>query len=103
MNRASGGNGLLDEAVQARGGPVGHERQADTADALPVFFGRDGDQRFAHAIAAGPGTDAADESLVDFDCSVEAIPARTHHGPAQLMQPKPSRLVTTQTEHALYA
>ena len=98
-----GSDGLLDESVQAGVGTVGHACQADAANAGTVFFGGDYNQGLANAIAASPRTHTANESLVNFDRSVEAIPAWTHHGPAQLMQPKPGRLVAAQPQDALEA
>ena len=97
MNRAAGSYRLLDESVQAGCRAICHSRKADTADAGPIFFRRDCDERLSQPITSSPGTDAANESFVHFDRSTEPIPSWADHRPAQLVQPTPSRFVTAET------
>jgi len=80
-----------------------HTRQADSTDAFAVFFCGDGNQRFADSIASLARTNPAHESLVDLDGTLETVPSRTHHGPAEFVKPAPSRFVTAQTQNTLQA
>src|SRR5208283_5972181 len=66
---------LGDKAVQAGFGHIGDMPQADAADALPVFLGRDSDQGFLLRLSPNDALFlTAPVGLVHLDRSPQAVP-----------------------------
>src|SRR5208337_2045698 len=76
--------------------------QSDAADALAALLGCNRDNGFALDLSA-PFVlfRAANIGFVDLDRSAERVAARPHHGPAQLVQPSPGRLIAAEPKRPL--
>lgn len=97
-------NRLLDCLVQLDGASILDLPQANTADAVVLLLCRDEDQRLVSRPAAPlTGFRAAEEGLIHFEDAVEPILVRSHHRPAELVEPIPCRLVAAQPEGTLDA
>jgi len=96
----------LDKPLKVGSGSTGDPLHADTANAVTVFLGRHGNQRFSRCSTA---TNAAFPlrfittyiGLINLDPSRETFPPRTNHCPAKFVQPRPCRLVASKTQDAL--
>ena len=82
----------------------GIQRRRMRPMALSIFLGGDDNQGFELSLPADCARFfAAPVGLVHLDDAIQPIPARTNHGPAQLMQHRPGCLVASQAENALQA
>ena len=91
-------------AVQARRRGVYDSPHPNSTDARSIFLSRNYNQCLAFGLAAANTfLQAAQVRLVYLDSPGQAIPVRAHHGASQFMQPRPSRLVTLQSQHPLKA
>src|ERR1039457_1237192 len=101
-DRASRRNRLSNEPVQARAGRVWNHAQTNASDALSILFGGDDNQSlFLRPSAYCAGFLSTPVSLVHLDNAIQSVAARANHGPAQLMQHRPGRLVAAQAEYPL--
>ena len=92
----------LDERNEALGGCVLDTRHADTTGAPTPDFGGNRDNRFLVCFPPrNANLPAAHIGFVDLDLAIQKLSARSNHGPAQLMEPCPSRLITAQAEYSL--
>src|SRR6266404_664790 len=104
VDGASRGDSLLDETMQVVSRRIGDLPEANSANASPIFFGGNHNERFTPSISGmSSWRDATDEGFVNFDSPDKALSPRPNHGPAQLVQPTPSRFVTAQSQDALNA
>src|SRR6266699_2328814 len=95
-------NGTLDEPMEVLCGAVGNSSHTDASNAVPVFLGRDHHQRLARNTPSFPSQHYSTHlGFVHFDSTAEFIPAGSHHGPAQLVQNRPSCLIAAQAQDAL--
>ena len=94
--------GLLDSRLQTRGRGGRDPGQANPPDLATICFSRNQYQSLADSTApALTRLWPADEGLVDLYHPGQTLPARPHHCPAQLVQPVPSRPITTETQYPL--
>ncbi len=101
-NRCSRAHSRLDERNEALGGCVLDTRHADTTGAPTPDFGGNRDNRFLVCFPPrNANLPAAHIGFVDLDLAIQKLSARSNHGPAQLMEPCPSRLITAQAEYSL--
>ena len=101
-NRCSRAHSRLDERNEALGGCVLDTRHADTTGAPTPDFGSNRDNRFLVCFPPrNANLPAAHIGFVDLDLAIQKLSARSNHGPAQLMEPCPSRLITAQAEYSL--
>lgn len=82
---------------------IGDTRQAEPPGSAGAALDTDDDQGF---LASRPSATESwflttDERLVDFDVAVEQLSTGDHHRSAQLVQPRPGRLVAAQPEQSL--
>jgi len=76
--------------------------ESDAANALLGGLCGDQDQRFAFSASpALSGPHATNESLINFDFTLQTISSWPNHGTPELMQPRPSRIITTKSQNAL--
>ena len=88
--------------MQRIGGGIANPTEPNAAHASAVLLGRDDDQRLLEpAAAARPVLGSADVGFVDLDTSGEPLAPRSHHGPTQLVEPGPGRLIAAQPQHSL--
>ncbi len=101
-NRCSRAHSRLDERNEALGGCVLDTRHADTTGAPTPDFGSNRDNRFLVCFPPrNANLPAAHIGFVDLNLAIQKVSARSNHGPAQLMEPCPSRLITAQAEYSL--
>ena len=101
-NRCSRAHSRLDERNEALGGCVLDTRHADTTGAPTPDFGGNRNNRFLVCFPPrNANFPAAHIGFVDLDLAIQKLSARSNHGPAQLMEPCPSRLITAQAEYSL--
>src|ERR1035441_7559752 len=101
-DRASRRNRLSNEPVQPRAGRVRYRTQADAPDALSILLGGDDNQNlFLCPSADCAGFFSAPVGLVHLDNAIQPVAAGANHGPTQLMQHRPSRLVARHAENSL--
>ena len=101
-NRCSRAHGRLDERNEALGRYVLDTRQADTTGAPTTDFGGNRDNRFLVCFPpCNANLPTAHICFVNLDLAIQKVSARSNHGPAQLMEPCPSRLITAQAEYSL--
>src|ERR1035438_4407222 len=101
-DRASRRNRLSNEPVQPRAGRVRYRTQADAPDALSILLGGDDNQSlFLCPSADCAGFFSAPVGLVHLDNAIQPVAAGANHGPTQLMQHRPGRLVAAQAENSL--
>src|SRR5271157_4376268 len=104
VDYTAGHHGLLDEGDEAIPGHILDTSQSDTADSAPGLFRRYRNDGFGFGLSpADAHFSSADIDLVDFDSSDEAIPTRTDHRSAQLVEPCPGCLIASQAEYPLQA
>ena len=102
MHLATWSHAGFDKGPQALRGGVGNSRQTNAPDALTLYLCRDGHQGLI--LAASPAwslSQTAHVGFIDFHLPSQAIPPRTHHRAAQLMEPTPGGQVMAQTQHPL--
>jgi hypothetical protein len=88
---------LVDESLERVRGRIPNPPQPDPAHTVAVFLDGDDDQRFLErATTPHALLERAHVRFVDFDAAREALAARPHHRPTQLVQPCPRGLVTAQ-------
>ena len=88
--------------LQSSAGGVCYSSQADSTDSPAILLRCHQNQDLPfRSPAPFSGLGAADKGLIDFHGSRQAIPTRTYHGASQLVQPNPSRVVTTQSQQTL--
>lgn len=94
--------GLSKDGQQAFGGDILDAFPSNAPDRSTVFFRRDHDDGLVLDLAT-PLTlfRAANIGFIDFNLTGKSITTRSYHGPAQLVQPRPSRFVATQAQCAL--
>ena len=72
--------------------------------AAPVLLDRHGDQHLVSWLPPPqPGFLGPPVRLVHLDAPAKPVPAGADHGPSQLVQPRPGRLVAAQPQHLLQA
>src|SRR5512132_26467 len=92
-----------DSRLQARSRGVRDPGQANPPDLATICFSRNQYQSLADRTApALTRLWPADEGLVDLHHPGQTLPACPHHCPAQLVQPVPSRPITTETQYPLH-
>ena len=86
---------LYQSGQRARRG-VRHHLEANSAGGRPAHFHRADDQGLIQELAAALETHigTAHVGFVDLDLVLQRFPVRSHHGPAELVQERPGRLVT---------
>jgi hypothetical protein len=90
------------EVGQGRLGDVGEAPHAHAPGRLTVIFDGDRHDRLAgDATARGAGPARPELALVDLDRAGEELASRNHHRAAQLVKPRPRRLVAAEAHHAL--
>jgi hypothetical protein len=101
------GVGLHDgahETAQRVGGEIGDDGQAQAPRALAAQLDRGGNDRLA-GVGLAPGAaaflDAADVEVIDLDGTHKRVALGRDHGPAQLVQHQPRRLVAADAELTL--
>src|SRR5712692_9550345 len=95
-------NDALDEPMEVLCGAIDNSSHTDASNAVPFFLGRDHHQRLARNTPAFASQHHSTHlGFVHFDATAEFIPAGSHHGPAQLVQNRPSGLIAAQTQDAL--
>lgn len=79
-----------------------NSRHSDSPDAAPIFL-RGNDDQHLHLcrLLSGIVFCCADLRLVHLNAPFQTLPPRTHHGPTQLVQPRPGRQVASQPENLL--
>ena len=98
----AGGDDLAGEVAPVRAvGPVGQLEPHPAEAATGVPFDGDGDRRLVAGPARLTVAAAAQEALVEFDDAAEQLSFRAHHGPAQLVQPRPGGLIGTEPQGVL--
>jgi len=101
-DRASRRNCRSNKPMQALAGRVRYRTQTNASDALSILFGGDDNQSlFFRSSSDCSGFLSAPVSLVHLDNAIQSVAARANHGPAQLMQHRPGRLVAAQAEYPL--
>jgi hypothetical protein len=92
------------------GGQIGRSTacnllHADTSEALRgVDFNSDSNDCFRSGVSSeSPVLLATDIGFIDLNDAAQAIPFRSNHGPPELVQPRPSRLITAQSQDTLQA
>ena len=89
--------------MQAGGGGVRYSPQPNPPDRLAGLFGGNPDPSFAlQGTACGTGRRAANKSFVHFDGAKKTLSSGTNHRPAQLVEPTPSRFITSQPQDSLH-
>ena len=97
-------DGVLHERHQAVGRGIRHPPHPDAPDGTAAYLGGNDHQGLlAEVPASAARLDPADDGLVHLDLRRDPIPAGPHHRAAELVQPRPGRAVTAQTEDALQA
>ena len=91
-------DGLGDERLERLGGSIGDTGHPNAPDAAAHLFGRDHDQGFRRGRPPARAPEPAHQGLVDLDLPGEPIPPWAHHGPAQLVQPRPGGLIAPQAQ-----
>lgn len=101
-------NGLLDEGHQVLIVAIGNLPNPDSSKpfGLKHFDGNDNARLCGVALApsrrnGGFPVSEGKVGFIDFNFSVEKLPARSHHGASQPVQHGPSGFVTPQPKHAL--
>ena len=102
MNLGAGGDNFGGELDLIHG--VGHLGQiephsAQTATGEPLDGDRD--RRFLRCPAGLAVAAAAEEALVELDDAAKQLSFRSHHGAAQLVQPRPRGLIGAEPEGLL--
>ena len=93
---------LSNEVQQTFGGNILDAFQANAPDRSPVFLCRDySDGLFLDLAAPLALFRTANVGFIDFNLTGKSITTWSYHGPAQLVQPRPSRFVATQAKCAL--
>src|SRR6266545_8213601 len=98
-------SGGLDEAVQRESAGIGDTAQPYAPGTTAPALHSNRDLRF---LAAGASTMcsrllAAHIGFIDFYLAAEQVTTWDHHCPAQLVQPRPRRLIAAQPEQSLQA
>ena len=101
-NRTSFLYRCFDKWCQAFCGSVGHDRHPDASNPLlGLVFHSNGDQGFPFSPSAPfPRFFPADIRLINFNNTGKSLSSRPNHGGSHLVQPRPSRLITTQTKNS---
>src|SRR6516225_7677972 len=95
VDKAARLDGLLNEGMQANAGGMVDLTQANATDTLSVLFTSDYHQSLCLRTAAtNPLLQSPYISLVYLYLPAELFAPRSHHRPAHLVQPCPSRRVT---------
>lgn len=95
-------HGLSNEVQKAFGGNILDAFQPDAPDCATVFLCRDHDDGLFLNLAAPLALfRAANVGFIDFNLAGKSITSRSDHGPAQLVQPRPSRFVAAQAKCSL--
>src|SRR5262249_15130944 len=95
-------DGLLYERQNAVGRGIADSCESDPAHSLVADLDRDHDERLLPDVPlAAAFFDTAEEELVDLDRSNQLVATRTHHRPAQLVEPCPRRAVAAEAENPL--
>src|SRR6516225_3086434 len=102
QDRGSGSGGALDETGQRAPRGIRHDLEPYAAGGLASHFHRAHDQRLFQQLtpALQARLMASQVGLVDLDLIPERLSLWVHHGPAELVQERPGRLVA-QSELAL--
>src|SRR5450432_1187889 len=88
VDRTAGFNSLLDERYQALGRRILDAPHTNTPDSRSIFLRSNDNQGLLLSLpSANTFLFAAVERLVHFHASREPVPARSHHGAPQFMQP----------------
>ena len=95
-------DGFLHERPQRLAADVGHPAQPHATEPLLVndFHGHRYHRPFLRVAPLGTDLRPSHVRLVDLDDAQELVPIRSNHGPPQLVQPRPRRLITVDAEHA---
>src|SRR5512132_1295087 len=93
---------FFDEGSEGAGRDVGDRAESDPATAPPSLLHHGGDDRL---LLGRPPRFArlrtAEVALVDLDLAGQRLAIGPHHGAADLLQPRPRRLITAEAELAL--
>src|SRR5271167_2529413 len=102
VEEAAGFNAVLHERRETGGGSVGDVPQPDAPGSPAILLRCDRDQSLAFGSApVTAGLQAAQIALIHLDGAAKPVPTRPDHGPPQLMQTRPGRLVASPTQHLL--
>src|ERR1035437_2921494 len=102
VNHAARLNGLSDECLDAGRRSISNASHADPADLAAILLCRNENQRLLAMFAALRALlRGAPLHLIHLHASRQPIPARPNHRPTQLVQPRPSRLITAQPQDSL--
>ena len=95
QDEGAGRDVALDESRQRGSRGIRHDLEAHPAGGLPPHFDRAHNQRLLQELAAPLQAclRTAQVGFVDLDLVLERFPLGVHHGPAQLVQECPRRLV----------
>ena len=97
-------DGLLDKGQQALARGVANTLEPDPPDGGAPDLRRDRDEGLFADVPSAPALfDTPEEGLVDLDFAGQPVATRTHHGPPQLVKPRPGRLVAAEPKDPLQA
>jgi len=95
-------HGFSNEVQKAFGGNILDAFESDASDCASVFLCRDHDDGLFLDLAAPPALfRAANVGFIDFNLTGKSIAPRSYHGPAQFVQPRPSRFVARTSPKSL--
>src|SRR5271157_872573 len=95
---------LLHKGEQTLRRRVAYAAHPDASNSRAILFRSNDNQGLGFRLSPASALfQTSNIGLVHLDCAREPIASRTHHRPPQFVQPRPSCLVTSQSQHPLQA